>query len=259
MSVMADPRDAPRSALAGQVALVTGGSGGIGTALCQRLAAEGAQVVATCRSNLARGQALIASLPGSGHRIAMVSSTHSDQLTALVDEIRRDYGRLDMLVNNAGTTRVVPHADLDDLDDETIDEIFRVNWRGCFAAARACRAELARSGAGLIVNISSIAARTGVGSNIAYCASKAALDSLTMTLARALAPAIRVVSLSPGWVEGEYADRAPPDYLDEQRTRTPLGRIANPGDVADALVAVAVHLRFTTGAVVPVDGGRPLN
>lgn len=258
MSATGDPQVAS-AALAGRVALVTGGSGGIGTALCQRLAAAGAQIIATCRSNLSRGQAMIAGLPGNGHRVAMVSITDSARLTVLVNEIRRDYGRLDLLVNNAGTTRVVPHADLDSLDDATIDEIFRVNWRGCFAAARACRAELARSDAGLIVNISSIAGRTGVGSNIAYCASKAALDSLTMTLARALAPAIRVVSLSPGWVEGEYAERAPPAYLDEQRRRTPLGRIATPADVADALYAVAVHLRFTTGTIVAVDGGRPLN
>lgn len=259
MSAGGDCGSAPAGALAGRVALVTGGSGGIGTALCQRLAAEGARVIATCRANRDRGQAMIAGLPGSGHRLALVSSTDSHQLTELVAGIRRDYGQLDLLVNNAGTTRVVPHADLDGLDDETIDEIFRVNWRGCFAAARACRAELARADAGLIVNISSIAARTGVGSNVAYCASKAALDSLTMTLARALAPAIRVVSLSPGWVEGEYAERAPPAYLDEQRARTPLGRIASPADVADALYAVAVHLRFTTGTIVPVDGGRPLN
>ena len=259
MTLTGETHGAPEGALAGRVALVTGGSGGIGTALCKRLAAEGAHVIATCRSNLKRGQELLAGLPGSGHRIVRVSSTNSDELAGLVEDIRRDYGRLDLLVNNAGTTRVVPHDDLDSLDDETIDEIFRVNWRGCFAAARACRAELARSDAGLIVNISSIAGRTGVGSNVAYCASKAALDSLTMTLARALAPAIRVVSLSPGWVEGEYAERAPPAYLQEQRTRTPLGRIATPADVADALYAVVVHLRFTTGTIVPVDGGRPLN
>jgi 3-oxoacyl-[acyl-carrier protein] reductase len=109
-----------------------------------------------------------------------------------------------------------------------------------------------------VINISSIAGRTAVGSNIAYCASKAALDSMTLSLARALAPQIRVVSVSPGWVEGEYARRMRPELIEEQRRKTPLGRIAHAQDVANAVVAVATLLTFTTGAIIPVDGGRPL-
>jgi len=165
---------------------------------------------------------------------------------------------VDVLVNNAGVSRAVPHADLDALDDTLIDEIFRVNWRGAFASVRALRALLEAGDGGLVVNISSIAARTGVGSNVAYCASKAAMDSMTRSLARALAPRIRVVSVSPGWVEGEYALRMPPELIQEQRDRTPLGRIARAEDVAEAVYAVAAHLTFSTGDVIPVDGGRPL-
>ena len=122
---------------------------------------------------------------------------------------------------------------------------------------RALRHLLAASGAGLVVNISSIAGRTAIGSNIAYCASKAALDNLTMSLARALAPEIRVVSVSPGFVDGAYARRMP-ELLKQQGTLTPLGRVASEEDVAEAVYAAATQLRFTTGAIIPVDGGRPL-
>jgi 3-oxoacyl-[acyl-carrier protein] reductase len=111
---------------------------------------------------------------------------------------------------------------------------------------------------GVIVNISSVAGRTGLGSNIAYCASKAALDSMTRSLARALAPQVRVLSVSPGWVDGEYARRMPPDVIAEQEAQTPLNRIATAEDVAEAVYAAAAHLTFSTGDIIPVDGGRPL-
>ena len=128
-----------------------------------------------------------------------------------------------------------------------IDDIFRVNVRGAIATVRAMRPLLAAEGGGLVVNISSVARRTALGSNIAYCASKAALDNVTMSLARALAPQIRVVSVSPGWVEGEYAQRMPPALIQEQRDKTPAGAHrqrggrgrcgAGPGD------ATALHYR----------------
>jgi 3-oxoacyl-[acyl-carrier protein] reductase len=243
--------------LDGKVALVTGGGGGIGSAICRRLAADGATVIATFREDAARAGALVATLPGAGHWARQASVTDSRALAALAAEIESRHGRLDVLVNNAGVTRVVPHADLDALDDDLIDAIFATNWRGAFACTRACRSLLSHAG-GVVINISSIAGTTAVGSNIAYCASKAALDNLTRSLARALAPAVRVLSVAPGWVEGEYASRADPAYLAEQVARTPLGRIATPDDVADAVHAACTALRFTTGAVVPVDGGRPL-
>jgi len=97
-----------------------------------------------------------------------------------------------------------------------------------------------------------------VGSNVAYCASKAALNSMTMSLARALAPQIRVVAVSPGWVMGEYAKRADPAYLQEQIQKTPLGRLATAQDVAAAVLTVATRLNFSSGCIIPVDGGRPL-
>ena len=144
------------------------------------------------------------------------------------------------------------------LDDETIDQIFRVNWRGAFASIRALQPLLMAGAGGVVINISSIAGRTGVGSNVAYCASKAAMDSMTRSLARALAPQIRVLSVSPGWVDGEYAQRMPRALIAEQEDKTPLGRIAHADDVAEAVYAAVAHLRFSTGDIIPVDGGRPL-
>jgi 3-oxoacyl-[acyl-carrier protein] reductase len=188
--------------------------------------------------------------------------TDSVGLRVLAAAVAERYERCDVLVNCAGITRFVPHADLEGLDDALIDEIFATNVRGSFAALRALlpllRASSRRGGA-VVVNISSIAARTAMGSNVMYCASKAAVDNMTQSLARALAPAVRVVSVSPGLVDTEFVKSLDPEWRDEQTARTPLGRLASPDDVATAVVAVVRDLTFATGCVLPVDGGRPLN
>ena len=168
-------------------------------------------------------------------------------------------GRCDVLVNCAGMTRFVPHADLDALDDELIDHIFRVNWRGAFAAVRAFRPLLKATGSALVVNISSIAGVTGMGSNVAYCASKAALDCMTKSLARALAPEIRVVSVSPGLVDTEFVRNLDQSWRDEQAQRTPLKRLATPAEVGAAVLAMATTLTYSNGCIIPIDGGRPLS
>lgn len=242
----------------GRVALVTGAAGGIGSAICRRLAEAEARVIVTYKSNRAEAQALADTLAGADHMVAQAAVDDSGSLAQLADAVHGRYGTLDVLVNNAGVTRFVPHDDLDGLDDELIDQIFRVNWRGAFACVRALKALLASGDGGVVVNISSIAGVTGNGSNVAYCASKAAMDSMTRSLARALAPSIRVVSVSPGLVKGEYAAKLDPAWYEEQADRTPLKRLATAEDVAEAVLAVTALLPFTTGNVIPVDGGRPL-
>ena len=244
--------------LTSKVAIVTGGAGGIGSAISRTLAGAGATVVMTYNSDSVKANALLKTLSGDGHAVVQASVTDSESLGKLAGFVKERYGRLDILVNNAGITTPVPHDDLDGLTDEWIDWIFQTNWRGSFAMIRACKALLTASGDGLVVNISSVAGQTGIGSNVAYCASKAAIDSLTRSLARALAPQIRVVSVSPGWVMGEYANRADPAYLQAQVDATPLGRLATGDDVANAVLALATTLTFTTGSIIPVDGGRPL-
>lgn len=244
--------------IVGKVALVTGGAGGIGRAICRKLASEGMNVVITYSRSKDKAEQLAAELDGDNHLVMKTPVDDSDAQAELAKVIEAHYGTLDILVNNAGISRAVPHDDLDALDDALIDNIFRVNVRGALASVRAMKDLLMADEGGLVINISSIAARTAVGSNVAYCASKAAMDNITMSLARALAPTIRVVSISPGWTNGDYAQRMPPEMIQQQRDLTPLGRIAEGEDTANAVFALATQLTFTTGAIIPVDGGRPL-
>ncbi len=239
------------------VAVVVGGSGGIGSAICRRLAADGHRVVVGYATGQERAETLAGEL-GPDHVAMQVIATESASLQAAQRELKTRFGSLDVLVNCGGVTRSVEHDDLDSLDDELIDRIFSVNWRGPFAAIRSFRSLLEAANDPVVVNISSVAAVTGLGSNVAYCASKAAVDSLTRSLGRALAPTIRVVSVSPGWVEGEYAKSMPPGFVDGQREATPLKRLASPENVAGAVSAVVRDLTCTTGVAIPVDGGRPL-
>lgn len=244
--------------LDGQVAVVTGGAGGLGEAICIALARAGCAVIVGYNSSEGPACDLAARLEPARlpHAALRCPVTDSSALGLLADDIRDRWGRCDILVNCAGTTRYVPHADLDALDDSLIDQIFATNVRGTIATVRALKPLM--SAEGLIVNISSIAATTAMGSNIAYCASKAAVDNLTKSLARALAPAIRVLSISPGLADTEFVKSMDRNWRDEQANRTPLKRLALPEEVASAVLAAATHLTFTTGTVIPVDGGRPL-
>ena len=244
-----------------KIALVTGGAGGIGSAICRKLADEGASVVITYNSNAEKAENLLKTLNGDNHTIFHAPTTDAERVRALADFVKAKYGKLDILVNNAGITTPIPHANLEELTDEWIDKIMQTNVRGTFAMVRAFENLLrndANTEGGLVVNISSVAAITGIGSNIAYCASKAAIDSITRSLARALAPDIRVVSVSPGFVEGEYTKSFDPAFLKMQLDGTPLNRFATPQDVADAVYALTTYLRFTTGSIIAVDGGKPL-
>lgn len=248
----------PDNTMQGQVALVTGGGGGIGTGICRRLADAGAKIIITYRSNAEKANATLQSLAGDGHMVVQASVTDSQQMQALAANVAEKYGRLDLLVNNAGITTPVPHDDLDGLSDEWIDNIFATNWRGAFATIRAFKQLLMADEGGTVINLSSIAGQTGVGSNVAYCASKAAMDSMTRSLARALAPKIRVLSVSPGWVLGEYAKRFDPAYIQAQVDATPLARLATAEDVGQAIWGAHIAMPMATGVIVPVDGGRPL-
>jgi len=244
------------------VAVVTGGTGSIGTVICIALAREGMRVVVGYNRSAENARALAAKLPGEGHAALAAPVTDSGALAALAKEIAGRYGVCDVLVNCAGTTRFVPHGDLDALEDGLIDDILATNVRGPFAAVRALRPLLEKStqtGGAVIVNISSIAAVTAMGSNVIYCASKAAVDNITKSLARALAPRIRVVSVSPGVVDNDFIRSMDQRWLEEQVARTPLKRLSAPDEVAGAVVAAIKHLTFTTGSIIPVDGGRPLS
>ena len=244
--------------LANKVAVVIGGSGGIGAAAAQALAAEGARVVVTWRSGEAAANALLAGLPGEGHLARRAVIEDSATLTALAGEVERAFGRCDILVNTAGYTKPIPIGDLDALTDDFIDDMFKVNWRGQFAAIRAFTPLLKASGDGLIVNVSSIAGLNGVGSNLAYAAIKAGIDTMTKSLARALAPAVRVMAVSPGVVATDFVPGRDAAALEKVAGTIPLKRVATAEDVGRAIAACATHLTYSTGSLIVVDGGRAL-
>ena len=246
------------SELSEKVALITGASRGLGATTARTLAAAGARIIITHRDSAQDAEEVCAGLPGEGHRVVQASVLDAGALARAAQSVAATEGRLDILVNNAGVTKFVPHGDLEGLDDDTFDNIMQTNVRGAFACVRAFRPLLAADGGGLIVNITSIAGRTAFGSNVAYCASKAALDNITMSLARALAPEIRVVSVSPGLVDTELSRSWDPAVRQVQVDATPLGRLASPDEVGRAVLAVATSLDFTNGSIITVDGGRPL-
>ncbi|MEO5582564.1 MAG: SDR family oxidoreductase [Saprospiraceae bacterium] len=240
--------------------VVTGGAGEIGSAICRKFAVHGYDVIVTYRSNAERANRLLSSLSHGNHVAFKVPNTDVIKINKLKHFIQEQYGKVDILVNNAGITTPVHHHDLDSLNDEWIDKIMQTNFRGAFAMVRALKELLllSKEETSLVVNISSIAAVNGIGSNVAYCASKAALDSMTRSLARALAPKIRVLSIAPGFVEGEYTENFEPSFVQMQKDKTPLGRLVKGEDVADGVFAAATLLTHSTGSVITVDGGRLL-
>lgn len=244
--------------LAGKVAVVIGGSGGIGGASCRHLAEAGATVVVGYRTGAERAEAIASALPGPRHIALPVSIGDSTSIELFRDEVLSKLGRADVLVNTAGTTEAIPHHDLDALTDDLIDRVFIGNWRGVFSTIRAFAAMLKASGDGLIINVSSIAATTGTGSNIAYCGAKAGLDTMTVSLARALAPTIRVMTVSPGVVDTQFVPGRGREFKEKVELTTPLRRLTTPDDVAQAILACATSLTFSTGSRLVVDGGRHL-
>jgi NAD(P)-dependent dehydrogenase (short-subunit alcohol dehydrogenase family) len=253
------PAPYPRS-LEGKVALVVGGAGAIGAATSRMLAAAGATIIVThmdTERDSAAAVALIEKL-GAPHAAYVADVVDTASLVALRKTIEQKYRRLDILVNAAGFTKPVPHADLDALTDELIDRMLQVNWRGQFAAIRTFAPLLKASGDGLIVSISSIASFTAVGSSIAYCAAKAGIDVMTKALARVLAPEVRVLAVSPGVVDTEFVPGRGADFNDKVTASTPLRRIGDADDIAAAITACATMLGYSTGHIIQVDGGRAL-
>lgn len=241
-----------------KTAVVTGGAGGIGSAICLALAENGYRVVVGYNSSADVAARIVSRLPEGRHQALAMPVTDSAAMAVAARNVAEQYGCVDLLVNAAGVTRFVPHGDLDALDDELISRILDVNVRGVIVCARVFMPLLRAAGKAAVVNISSIAGVTAMGSNIAYCASKAAVDNLTISMARAFAPGIRVVSVSPGLVATEFVQGLDEEWRELQTGRTPLGRLAEPREVASAVLAAAEHLTFTTGAIIPVDGGRKM-
>lgn len=240
-------------ALAGQVAIVSGSSSGIGAATARRLAADGAAVVLNSSRSREAGERLAAELP----RAAYVQGSVADEAACkrLVEAAVDRFGRLDILVNNAGTTEVIPHADLEAVTDEVFRRILDVNLLGTWYLSRAALPALRQSDSGVIVNVTSLAGVRPTGSSIPYAVSKAALNHLTVLLARVVGP-VRVNAVAPGLVATPWTkDWSGLHALVAQNA--PLGRSATAEDVADTIHGVVLS-RYMTGEVVVVDGGLGL-
>lgn len=245
--------------LAGKVALVTGGSSGIGRATVMQLAAQRARVVVNYRQSAAAAAAVVAEVcQGGGEALALQGDVAVEEdRKNLVSVIEKTWGRLDFLVNNAGGTVFLPQGDLEALSEEIWDRTMDVNAKGAFFMAKAA-APLLRASHGAIVNVSSTASLNAIGSSIAYSASKAALNNLTLALALALAPRVRVNAVAPGFVDTPWLERGFGERLPAMRqwvgSRTPLGEVVRPEQVAQAILSL-LTLPQVTGQILVVDGG----
>jgi 3-oxoacyl-[acyl-carrier protein] reductase len=242
--------------LEGKVAVIAGGSGAIGAASAQRLAQGGARIVIGYNSRRDQADAVVKALPGTGHCAIRIPILETPLIREAAGMVEHAYGRCDVLVNSAGFTRMIPHHDLEALTDDLIDAIFAANVRGPFATIRAFAPLMKRSGDAVIVNISSVAAIVGTGSNIAYGGSKAALDTMALSLARILGPEIRVLTVSPAAVDTAFVPGRTTAMVEKVASTTPLKRVVQADEVAQAVMAAVVNLTSTTGWIIPVDGGK---
>ena len=235
-----------------KVALVTGSSSGIGADVARRLAGDGYRVVVNSRSSVAAGQAVAQEIGGS---YLQADVGQEQQARQLIDRVVELHGRLDVLVNNAGTTQVIPHADLAAATPAIWRHLYEVNVIAPFVLVTAAERAL-RAATGCVVNVSSLAGVRPTGSSIPYAASKAALNHQTRLLAKVLGPDIRVNAVAPGLVDTPWTE----DW-DQVRSlvhaMAPLKRSATPADVAEAVMAL-VRSTYVTGEVLVVDGGLSL-
>lgn len=247
--------------LDGKAALVTGSGTGVGRATALALARRNCAVVVHYQRSKSEAEAVVAEILAAGGKATALQADVADdaQCRRLVEEAASFLGRLDILVNSAGTTRFVPHAALERVTDDDWNRILGVNLKGPFQCIRAARKYLEAAGTAEIVNVASIAGIAATGSSIPYAASKAALINLTISLARALAPAIRVNAIAPGFITGRWLEEGLGDQYEavKQRveSRTPLARVCDPEDVAEAILSVITGSDLVTGQTVVVDGG----
>jgi 3-oxoacyl-[acyl-carrier protein] reductase len=247
--------------LKGRVAIVTGGGTGIGRAASLRLAGAGARAVVVNYSKSAReAEATAADLKSLGcDGLAYKANVAIEsEVSEMIAETVRRFGRLDVLVNNAGTTRFVAHSDLDGLTDEVWDVILGTNVKGTFYCCRSAAPELKKT-KGAIVNVASIAGHRGAGSSIAYAVSKAGVIQMTRAMAIALAPDVRVNSVSPGlvstrWFRQRFGEEAAVSQETTVADATPLRAVATPDNVAQAIMAF-LETDIVTGQDLVVDAG----
>ncbi|KEO83996.1 SDR family NAD(P)-dependent oxidoreductase [Tumebacillus flagellatus] len=242
----------------GKVAIVTGGGTGIGRATCLALAERGVAVAVNYSRSQAEAEETVRIITRNGGRaIAVQADVSQDhEVRRMVETVARQFGTVDLLVNNASITRHIPLVDLESATEDVWDELYGVNVKGMFFCARAVAPYMKESQLGAIVNIGSIAGQTGLGSSLPYAVSKAAVHALTKSLARALAPTIRVNCVVPGAVETRWWE----GREEQMKSLAPnllLQRIATPEDIAQ-LILSTLEQEAMTGQIITVDSGQTL-
>ena len=239
----------------GKVALITGAGTGIGRAIALRLAKEGINIIINYSKSEKEAIETKMEIENLGVtcEVFQASVANDQDIRKMIDKIIDKFNRLDILVNNAGTTDFVDHDDLEGLKEEYWDRVMDVNVKGLFSCCRACAPHLKKQ-KGCIINITSVAGQTGLGSSIAYAESKAATNSITKSLARVLSPEVRVNSVAPGVVMTRWHNSE--ENIKHLISGTPLGRVATPEDVADITYSLIAHANFVTGEIIRVDGGK---
>ena len=248
--------------VAGKTAIVTGSAVGVGRATALELARRGANVVVNYSRSEAEARETLADVEALGAKALLVRADVSQdgEVRAMVAQTVERFGGVDVLVNNAGITHFVDFRDLEGMTEEMWDHIIAVNVKGLFFCSRAVVPEMQRRGAGCIVNIASTAGIRGVGSSIAYCASKAAVINMTMSFSQAFAPEIRVNCVAPGFIDTRWhlARKGVGDYESYRAAvanMTPLKRVCRPEDVAQAVLSFIEGADMATGQTLVVDGG----
>jgi ketoreductase RED2 len=239
-----------------RVALVTGSTSGIGEAVVRRLAAGGTRVVINSTKSVDVGQAMVAELgPDQAHYVQGDIADAADAARMVAAAVER-FGRLDVLVNNAGTTVRIPHDDFEAASPEVFRRLFEVNVVGAWQVTVAAMPHLKATGAGAIVNVSSLAGVRPTGSSIPYAVSKAALNHLTALLANVVGPQVRVNAVAPGLVDTPWTAEWQ-DLHEAIKVMAPMGRAALPADVAE-VVTTLIDSTYVTGQVWVIDGGLGL-
>ena len=239
-----------------KVVLVTGGGTGLGRAMCRQFAREGAAVIVNYSKSKQQAYEVVERIEAMGGQAAAIQAdvSRDSQARQLIEKAVARFGRLDILINNAGWTRFIPHNELEKLSEEVLENTWSVIVKAAIYCTRAAVPHLRENGAGAVINITSSAAFTAMGSSVIYCAAKAALASITKSLARALAPEIRVNAIAPGFVDTGFVNWSP-EVLEHLKRKTRLGRPVVAEDIAKAAVFLAADANASTGQTILVDGG----
>jgi len=247
------------------VAIITGGGTGIGAACATALAGKGCRIVVNYQRSQEGANETVAQCQDLGVEAVSVQGSVADDkdCRSILDETINTFGRVDLLVNNAGVTRFAEQKDLAALNAADFEHIMSVNVTGSYQMTRAAVPDLEKSDCAAVVNVSSHSGMSGIGSSMAYAASKGALNTMTLSLARNLAPSIRVNAVCPGfvdtkWLSGKLSDEALAAFKEKVAAVSPLQTIVTPADVADAVCWLGLKARSVTGQLLVIDGGTHL-